>query len=182
MTGPTVNFTVVEMVVNLADLCDVPLAALCDGLAINERELRHRAVELPWDTMVELVERLEARVGADRLEALASDIENLSPIGQRLLGRFVSTRLLMRFVCQLVGPAMYPMYAASWRELDASDGSQLGHLSLRLEPGLRGCRMLFRLHGVGTAALPRMLGQPALPLRMEVTDRGGDYWFTLRGA
>lgn len=182
MASDKVNLTVVEMVVNLADQGGVPLAELCNGLSLNERELRHRTVELPWELFVELTERLEAKVGAARLEALAAEVEVLSPIGLRLLGRFVSATLLMRFVCRLVGPSMYPMYETSWRELPQADGALVGHLSLRLAPGLRSCRVLFRLHGIGTAALPRMLGQPALPLRMETTERGGDYWFTLRGA
>ena len=182
MTSQKVNHTVVEMVVNLADLGGVPLVELCSGLPVNERELRHRLVELPWDVFAELMERLEARLGAARMEAMARKIEVLSPIGLRLLGRFLSAAVLMRFVCRLIGPSMYPMYETSWRELPQPDGGLVGHLTLQLKPGLRGCRGLFGLHGIATAALPRMMGQPALPLRMEVTERSGEYWFTLRDA
>lgn len=181
MSGSRVSHTVVEMIVNTADGAGVTLGELCAGLPVTERELRHRASDLEWDVAVELFERLEEKIGRARLDDLVSHIEHVSPIGQRVFGRFVSVPLLMRFACQLVGPAMYPMYEVSW-EAAERDGALVGHLSLRLKPGLRGCSVLFRLHGIATAALPRMIGHPPVPVRSETSDRGGDYWFTLREA
>ncbi len=169
---------VVEMLVETADQADVSVAELCAGLPVNEVLLRHPR-GLDWDVAVELFERLEGRIGPERLRALARRVPDISPIGRRLLGRFLGPRLLLRFVFRALGPTMYPMYRVDYAERALPDGALEVHLQLRLEDGFRDCQTLFDLHGISTAALPMMIGQPPLAFRASTTGRSGEYWFTV---
>ncbi|MEW5738894.1 MAG: hypothetical protein AB1938_08195 [Myxococcota bacterium] len=164
---------------NSADQTGVPLPELCAGLPFDAHLLRHRVADLEWDFFVELLERLEARAGTEKILALCATVPDISPTGRSLFRHFVSARLLMRFVCSVVGPSMYPMYESSWEETEQPDGGVVGHLRIRLRPGFRGCRLIFRIHAAANAAVPCFIGHPALPVRAETDERGGDYWFTL---
>lgn len=177
--GESVTHSAVELLVNSADQAGVPLSELCAGLPFDAHLLRHRVANLRWEHFVEVLERLEARAGAERILALCASMPELSPTGRRLFRRFVSTRLLMRFVCSVVGPSMYPMYQSDWDETEQPDGSVVGHLRIRLRPGFRGCRLIFRIHAAANAAVPCFVGHPPLAVRAKTDERGGDYWFTL---
>lgn len=166
-----VSNQVVEMVVEAADRGGVPLDELIDTLAIDPTALRLRKHRLDWEDFVVLVERLERRVGAERLDALCAQLPSLAPSGRRLLSVFVSQRLLYRFVNQLVGPTSYPMLHTSWSE----DG-HVGHLRLRLRDGLTGSRTLFRVFTVGLVSMPLFIGHPPASVRNQITARSGDYW------
>lgn len=181
MADHRVAHSVAQMLVTLADREEVSLAELCKGLPIDERTLRRRLSGLEWELFVELIERLEARLGRARLLGHSAVVPDISFIGRRLLGRFVSSRALLRFVCRVMGPSMYPMYATTYDEERQDDGTLVAHLTLRLADGLRGCRTIFDLNGVATAALPLFIDEAPFPLRTVTTARGGDYWFTLKG-
>lgn len=170
---------VVEMLVGLADAADVPVGELCAELPVTEDTLRHPS-GLEWDLAVDLIERLEAQIGAERLRALSQRVPDISPIGQRLLGRFLSPALMLRFVFRAIGPTMYPMYAIEHDEQELPDGALELHVRLQLKDGFRDCQTLFDLHGLSTAALPAMIGRPPLPYRASTSGRGGEYWFTVR--
>ncbi|MCC6337035.1 MAG: hypothetical protein IT380_23960 [Myxococcales bacterium] len=179
MAAEVVTHAVVEMLVNLADQLDAPLAALCEGMPFDAHALRHRTSELKWDLVVELLDRLEARAGAERIVGLCATIQDVSPTGRGILRHFVSARLLMRFVCTVMGPTMYPMYDASWTEGELPDGAVEGHLRLALKPGFRSCPLIFRMHGPAMAAVPCFIGHPLLAWREETSGRHGDYWYRL---
>ena len=179
MSSQELSPIVVEMLVALADRADVSLEELCEGLAADERTLRAQG-GLDWGVAAELIERLEARIGPERLRALAARVPDISSMGRRILGRFISPATMLRFVFGAVGPTMYPMYVTSYDEQPGPDGAIEFHVRMRLKDGFRDCRTMFDLHGVSTAALPSMIGQPPLPWRAETTGRGGDYWFTVR--
>lgn len=168
---------VVEMLVGLADQAEVSVAELCAGLPVAEDQLRHPG-GLDWDVAVECIERLEARIGPERLRALGGRVPDISPIGRRLLGRFIGPAMMLRFVFRAIGPTMYPMYRIEQDERPLPDGAVELHVRLQLKDGFRDCRTMFDLHGISTAALPTMIGLPPLPFRAETTGRSGEYWFT----
>ncbi|PZR06945.1 MAG: hypothetical protein DI536_29180 [Archangium gephyra] len=170
----TVSNQVVEMVVEAADRGGVPLHELIDTLSIDPTALRLRKHRLDWEDFVVLVERLEGRVGPARLDALCAQLPSLAPSGRRLLGVFVSERLLYRFVNQLLGPTSYPMIHTTWTE----EGN-VGHLRLRLRDGLSGSRTVFRIFSGALAAMPLFIGHPQPSVRHQLTARGGDYWVQL---
>jgi hypothetical protein len=170
---------VVEMLVALADRADVSVEELCQGLPADERTLRAQG-GLDWDVATQFIERLEARIGPEKLRALATRVPDISSMGRRILGRFIGPATMLRFVFGAIGPTMYPMYVTRYDEQPRPDGAIEFHVSLRLKDGFRDCRTMFDLNGISTAALPAMIGQPPLPFRAETTGRGGDYWFIAR--
>lgn len=180
MQDRQIAHVVVEMLVHLADLGAVPLAELCEGLAVDERTLRRRIGGLDWDLAVELIERLEARLGPERLRALAHRITEISPTGRRLLARVVGARRMLRFVFQTLGPTMYPMYDLTYAERELPSGATEHLVTLRLKEGFRGCQTLFDLHAISTAVLPTMNQEAPLEYRAVTSPRGGDYSFTVR--
>lgn len=175
-----VSHFVVESLVTVADHAGLSLEELCEGLPVSAGDLRRRMDGLPWDVLVEFIERIEARVGADRLRELSTQVTQLAPIARAALRRLVRPRHMLRFVFRVLGPTMYPMYTVALDEKDLPDGSTEVHVELRLREGFRECATLFSLHGVATAHIPVTYGDPPLPVRTEHTSRGGDYWFTVR--
>ncbi len=169
----SVSNHIVEMVTRLADRGGVGLGELLRGLPLDEHKLRLRAERLDWEHFVTVLERLENRLGAERLDELCARLPDLAPSARRLFGAFVSPRLLLRFVNQLMGPSSYPMLEVHY------DEREVGHLKLRLREGLTGSRTVFRVFKVAMAAIPTFIGHDAVPVRAEITERGGDYWLTL---
>ncbi len=180
MAEPQVAHSVVEMVVAMADRGELSLEALCADLPVDERTLRRRLRGLEWGLFVELILRLEQRLGRAQLFAFSGAVPDISPVGRRILGRFVSAPNLMRFVCRVMGPAMYPMYATTYAEAEREDGALEARLTLKLDDGLRGCRTVFEINGVATAAVPRFIEQPPFALFAQTTERGGEYRFVLQ--
>jgi hypothetical protein len=180
MPDRQVSHFVVEAVVALADHAQLSVSELCEGLSVDEHDLRRRMGGLAWDELVMLVERMEAKTGRDRLIELGTRVTQLAPIAQTVLRRLIKPRHMLHFVFRTLGPSMYPMYTLAYDEQEQPDGSVVVHVSLRLKEGFRDCPTLFALHGVSTAAIPVILGDAPLPVRSETTGRGGDYWFTVR--
>ena len=181
MADQTVAHVVVEMLVGVADRAGLPLAELCAGLPIEEDTLRRRLGGLEWSLFAELMDRLEARLGHEAFLAQCATVKEVSPISQRLLGSFLSPRRLLKAVGVLFGPSMYPMYTTRFVEREEA-GALVAHLTLRLQDGLRGSRSVFDAHAAAMSGLPAFIGQPPFPTRSVTTDRGGDYWFTVRPA
>jgi len=179
MPNRKVSHAVLEMIVALADNAKLSLTELTTGLPVSESDLRRRLGGLEWELAAELMERIEAGIGPERIRELAGRIPDISSVARGLLGRFVKPRLMLSFVFRTIGPTMYPMYDVRFEELEQPDGTVVAHLVLRLKEGFRECRTFFDLNGIGTAALPTVIGQPALEFRAEATGRGGEYWFTL---
>lgn len=181
MNDRAVAHVVVEMVVAMVDREGLSLEALCEGLPVDPAQLRRRLGGLEWDHFATLMERLEAHLGPAAFREACALVPERSPTSARILRRFVSGRLLLHFVFRAMGPSMYPMYRTAFSEAQTADGRGVFHVNLELRPGFRDCRAVFSAHGVATAALPRLLGQPPFLLREEVRPRGGDYWFTEPG-
>lgn len=179
MSNRDVSHAVVEMLVAIADQGGLSLAELCEGLPVDEHQLRRRLGGLEWGLAVELMDRIEARIGPERLRALAVRVPDISPVGRGILGRFLRPRLMLSFVFRAIGPTMFPMYLVSYDDAEQPDGTVVAHLSLRLKEGFRESRTFFDLHGISTAALPTLVGQAALPVRAVTTGRSGEYWFTM---
>lgn len=179
MRDRDVSHAVVEMLVGVADQAGLSLPGLCVGLPVDERALRRRLGGLDWDVATKLIDRLETATGPERLRELAARVPDISPFARGLLGRFLRPRLMLGFVFRTVGPSMFPMYRVRFTDVEQPDGSFVAHLSLHLDDGFRDCQTLFDLHGISTAALPTLVGQPPLAVRSITTGRSGDYWFTL---
>lgn len=177
MQSREVGHVVVEMLVLLADQAGLSWAELCEGLPIDERALRHRSGGLDWELAAEFVERIEARIGPERLRVLTAKVPEISSITRRLLARFVGARLMLRFAFRTFVPSMFPMYELQSEEQQRPDGGAVLHVTATLKPGFRGCRAMFDLHGPSTAALPTLSGEPALSFRAVTSDRSGEYWF-----
>lgn len=176
MSDREITHAVVEMFVNVIDRSGQPLAELIEGLPVTERRLRGWVGGLDWDVFVEMFERLDARVGRERLTEEFCWLPDISPIGRSLFSRLVSPQALLGFVARVMGPSMFPMYESSY-----DDGARSGNavIQLRLREGFRGCRAIFEVHGPSMGALPLFLGKPAFPTRTEATERGGTYTFTV---
>lgn len=179
MQDRQVAHVVVEMLVLLADQAELSWAELCEGLPLDERTLRRRSGGLEWDLATQFIERVEARIGKERLLALTTKLPELSPVTRRLLARFVGARLMLRFAFRTFVPSMFPMYELHAEELPQPDGATQLHLTATLKPGFRDCQTMFDLHGPSTAVLPALLGEPALAFRATTTGRSGEYWFTI---
>jgi hypothetical protein len=170
----------VDLVCSIAESVGVPLDELSEGLPVDLRAARLRLRGLDWDLFVELFDRLGARAGRERLLAECARLPENSVAGRLQLGRFISPRLLLSFVCRVTGPVLYPMYHSTYEEETQPDGAVVAHLVLRLKDGFRGCRLLFDAQAISTAALPTFIGLAPLPVRAETTERGGEYWFTVK--
>jgi len=180
MSDRLVSHFVVEAIVAMADHAELSLSELCVGLSVDEHDLRRRMGGLVWDDATALIDRIEQRVGPERIRELGARVPQISPIAQTVLRRLVRPRQMLRFVFRTLGPSMYPMYVITHEEQEQPDGSVVVHVCLRLKEGFRGCPTLFDLHGISTANTPVILGDDPLPMRSETTGHGGDYWFTVR--
>lgn len=169
-----VSSSVVEMVVGASDRGGVPLNELVHGLPVDAQRLRRRTHRLDWEHFVTILERLDSRIGAERFDEVCAQLPALAPNTRRLLGVFVSERLLFRFVNRFVGPSSYPMMHTRYEE----DG-HVGHLQLRLRDGMSGSRTVFRVFTAAISAMPCFIGHAPAVVRSEVTARGGDYWIQL---
>lgn len=180
MSDRSVSHSVVEAIVAIADHAELPLGELCLGLTADEHDLRRRMGGLAWEDACALIDRIEARIGPERIRELGARVPQISPIAQTVLRRLVRPRHMLYFVFRVLGPSMYPMYVVDHEEQLQPDGSVVVHISLRLKEGFRGCQTLFDLHGISMASTPLIFGDEPLPLRSETTATGGDYWFTVR--
>ncbi|MGV3625937.1 MAG: helix-turn-helix domain-containing protein [Archangium sp.] len=162
------------MIVEAADRGGVPLDELIETLPLEVTKLRLRQQRVDWEHFVVMVERLDHRLGPERFDALCAQLPALAPSYRRLLGVFVSERLLYRFVNQLAGPSSYPMIHTTWTE-----EGRVGHLRLRLRDGLTGSRSVFRIFTAAITAMPLFINHPPATVRSQVNARGGDYWVQL---
>lgn len=169
-----VAHSIVELVVNVADRSGLSLDELARGLPVDVRQLRRLSGGLEWPHFVEMVERIEARIGYERLETLCARVPDLAPASRRILSNFVSARTLIRFVCRLMGPNQYPMFEASYDERQDDRGELIGHVRMRLRPGFRECLTVFKLMGPAQASIPCFLGQPPTRFTAQPTPRGTD--------
>lgn len=165
-----VAHNVVAMLVNAADRTGTSLEELTRGTPVTEPQLRALFSKLDWDLFVELLERLEGRVGYARLEAICSYVPDIATGDRSFLGAFASPRMLYRFVNGLAGPSMYPMFQSVHEELP--DGSF--RLVITLRDGCRPCHTFFRLMVPANAAVPCFLGLPASEVVAHTHERGLD--------
>lgn len=150
------------------------LVRAADGGGVLRSDFAPRARTLDWEDFVRVLHQLEARMGFERLAEVCAQLPDVSPSSRKLLSLFVSPRLLVRFVNELLGPSSYPMLETKY----VARGDE-GHLQLRLREGLSGSHVAFRIFAVGVSAAPLFIGAPPLPVRAQTHARGGDYWFTL---
>lgn len=169
-----VAHSVVEMLVTLADRCGVPLEELADGLPVDAPRLRRLVGGLEWDYATQMLERLEARAGFERLEALCSYIPGIAPESRHVVANFVSARMLIRFITRLMGPNQYPMLECGYHESTNEAGELIGHVSMRLRPGFRECHTIFRLMPASQASIPCFLGLPPTRAVGRTSPRGAD--------
>ncbi|MEW5738201.1 MAG: helix-turn-helix transcriptional regulator [Myxococcota bacterium] len=169
-----VAHSVVEMLVNLADRCEIPLEEVARGLPVDVPRLRRLVGGLEWEYFIEMLERIEARVGYERLEAICAHVPDIAPVSQRMLANFVSARMLIRFVCRLFGPNQYPMFDCGYEESTNDAGELIGHVRMRLRPGFRENHTIFRLMAPAQASIPCFLGLPPTRAVGVATPRGTD--------
>lgn len=168
-----------ELVVGAADRCDVALEELCEGLPLDERTLRSRFARVSWDQFVELIDRLERRMGFTRLELCTQHLPDIGPRSRQMLAAFASERTLVRFVCTLMGPTQYPMLVTTYEEEEQPGGRATGHLTMKLREGFRGSRSFFRLCRSALSAVPCVIGLAPIEVRVEAEDRGARFWLSL---
>jgi DNA-binding CsgD family transcriptional regulator len=173
--GTQVAHNVVRMVVNASDRAGVPLSEILDGIPVPEARLRRLTGGLEWEHFTLLVDRLCERVGYDRIEAIVAHIPDITPDDHVILSTFVSPLLLYRFICTLMGPAMYPMLECGYQEL--GDGTL--YVSNKVRVGVSPCHNFFKLQAPSIAAIACFLGLPPAEVRAQTTARGGDYWINL---
>ena len=178
MTSRHVSRVITDMVVRLAASGGVSVGELLEGLDVDEADFHQPYAALEWDVFAACMERLDVLLGPKRFDELANTAPEVVPTVQGLLGFFVSPRALMRFVNQFFGPSTYPMLDSHYDEVKR-DGRLVGHLRLTVREGFASAPAFFRTMAPATAALPRIAGHPALPVRFTSGPRGGEYWFTL---
>lgn len=178
MTTRHVSRVITDMVLRLAASGGVSVRELVKGVDVDAAAFRQPCAALEWDAFAACMERLDVLLGRQRFDELAAVVPEVVPTVQGMLGFFVSPRALMRFVNQVFGPSTYPMIDSRYAEV-RERGQLLGHLRLTLRAGFANAPAFFRTMAPATAALPRLAGHAALPVRFTSGPRGGEYWFTL---
>jgi len=173
-----ISRVITDMVVRLAASGGVSVNELIEGIDVDAKVFRRPYAALEWDVFAACMDRFDAIVGAKRFDELAAVAPEVVPTVQGLLGFFVSQRALLRFVNEFFGPSSYPMLESRYEEL-TEKGQLVGHLTLKVRPGFASAPAFFRTMAPATAALTRLTGHGALPVRFESGPRGGEYWFTL---
>lgn len=150
----------------------VDLQGVFEGLpfdAVSIRQLRR----VDWEDYVELSERVMARAGGSDLAA--AQIERCYPIVvhelRALAGAFVSPMVFVRFMHEMVTPAMFSSVVCSMEQL----GQNSARLSIRLRPDACPSLAVFQATAGAIRAYPIYLRLPPAVVTGDVGPGHGVY-------
>jgi len=157
---------------DLADLAQVPLAGVFEGLSFDALSVRSRR-SVPWDEFCIACERLEQRCGGPEAcaQLLTSSYHQVLPELRALAGGVVSPLTFARTALEAVSPLIYEGCTFALEDL----GQQRFYLELRLRPGARPSLTFFRATIGELRALPRHLGLAAAEVTADYSPTHGNY-------
>jgi len=156
--------------IDLADLAKVHHDQLFVGLPWNARSVRELKRVL-WSDYCTLCENIGKATGDGLEDLLESSYHKVFPELRAAFGALVDSKQLLRFMMTIANPLVFTPVEHVFEDL----GGRHVRVTMRLRPGARGCKTLFRGTIGAMRGIPRHLDQPAAEVIAEITPYEGVY-------
>lgn len=117
-----------------------------------------RLKHVSWHDYISIVERLGELAGSPESfeELTATQYHATLPEGAQLARAFVTPKLLIRFILEVVDPVLWPPIKFEYDDL----GGDVVRMGMYLRPGARPSRAFFEVNSGAFRCIPRHLGLP----------------------
>jgi len=151
----------------------VPVIDLTEGLSCDLEWITQDDNWIRWDELMILLERIEARVGADRLATLLGAISR-DPLNRTVrasLSFAVSPHQLFALLVRWYGPYLYPVHKATLQRT----GPDEIEIELSVPPEFRPSEIFFRTSASAFRHATQILGLPDAQVESEIESHRATY-------
>ncbi len=153
---------------------DIEVGDLVAGLAVDAEQSDRNPAVIEWDVFVDLLQRIEARVGGSKgLEELGESITDSCPVPmlRQLAGLAASPESIYRATMRWLMPRYLPVLES---RIDILNDQRISIVS-RIPGGKRACPQILHLLTGAFRALPRVLDLPRAEVTSDIQARWGEW-------